>query len=86
MYAHGSVATSSVLFCEFDSLERLFKIRARDHEFADANRRGAVEDLVEITGVRGFFVMVVEAGVGAVGEVDADLEGIRRKREMLKYE
>lgn len=54
------------------------EIGARDHEFADADGRGAGEDGGEVGGVGGGGVVVVEALVGGVGEVDADL--LWRKR------
>ncbi len=74
MYAYGGVTLARVLFREFDGLEGVLEVGACDDEFADAGGGGAGDDGGEVGGVGGGGAVVVEALVGGVGEVDADLE------------
>lgn len=73
MHAYGGVALPRVLFREVYGVGGLLEIGAGDEELADADRGGALQDCVEVGRVGGFGVVVVEAAVGVVSEVDADL-------------
>lgn len=64
----------------------MFKIGSGDHELADTDGRGAGDDGGEIGRVGRVGVMVVEALVGAICEVDTDLCAIAMSRMNLLKE